>query len=67
LRAEQGDSGRRAAGARLYQRRYWYKNHYEVERAKNRTKFRVRSKVEHVLGVMKLKFGFCEGALPTRW
>jgi transposase, IS5 family len=30
----------------------------EVERAKNRTKSRVRSKVEHVLAVMKLKFGF---------
>ena len=30
----------------------------EVERAKNRTKSRVRCKVEHVFGVMKLKFGF---------
>jgi len=30
----------------------------EIERAKNRTKSRVRSKVEHVFGVMKLKFGF---------
>ena len=30
----------------------------EVERAKNRTKSTVRSKVEHVFGVMKLKFGF---------
>ena len=30
----------------------------EVERAKNRTKSRVRSKVEHVFAVMKLKFGF---------
>ena len=30
----------------------------EVERAKNRSKSRVRSKVEHVFGVMKLKFGF---------
>jgi len=30
----------------------------EVQRAKNRTKSRVRSKVEHVFGVMKLKFGF---------
>jgi len=29
-----------------------------VERAKNRTKSRVRSKVEHVFAVMKLKFGF---------
>src|SRR5450755_4318428 len=40
-------------------RRYRYKNRIdEVERAKNRTKSRVRSKVEHVFGVMKLKFGF---------
>ena len=30
----------------------------EIERAKNRTKSRVRSRVEHVFGVMKLKFGF---------
>ena len=37
------------------QRRYRYKNHVdEVERAKNRTKSQVRSKVEHVFGVMKL-------------
>jgi transposase, IS5 family len=41
------------------QRRYRYKNQVdEVEREKNRTKSRVRSKVEHVFGVMKLKFGF---------
>jgi IS5 family transposase len=40
-------------------RRYRYKNHIdEVERTKNRTKSTVRSKVEHVFGVMKLKFGF---------
>ena len=30
----------------------------EVERAKNRTKSTVRSKVEHVFAVMKLQFGF---------
>ena len=43
------------------QRRYRYKNQVdEVERAKNRTKSRVRSKVEHVFGVMKLKFGFAK-------
>ena len=41
------------------QRRCRYKDRVdEVERAKNRTKSRVRSKVEHVFGVMKLKFGF---------
>src|SRR5579863_2740245 len=40
-------------------RRYRYKDRIdEVERAKNRTKSRVRSKVEHVFAVMKLKFGF---------
>jgi len=41
------------------QRRCRYKGRVdEVERAKNRNKSRVRSKVEHVFGVMKLKFGF---------
>jgi IS5 family transposase len=40
-------------------RRYRYHGRInEIERAKNRTKSRVRSKVEHVFGVMKLKFGF---------
>jgi IS5 family transposase len=39
--------------------RYHYKDRVdEVERAKNRTKAKVRSKVEHVFAVMKLKFGF---------
>ena len=41
------------------QRRCRYKDQIdEVERAKNRTKSRVRSRVEHLFGVMKLKFGF---------
>jgi IS5 family transposase len=40
-------------------RRYRYKNGIdEQERAKNRMKSSVRSKVEHVFQVMKLKFGF---------
>jgi IS5 family transposase len=40
-------------------RRYRYKNRIdEVERAKNRNKSSIRSKVEHVFAVMKLKFGF---------
>ncbi len=40
-------------------RRYRYQNRVdEVERAKNRTKSKVRSRVEHVFGVLKLKFGF---------
>ena len=30
----------------------------EIERAKNRTKSRVRAKVEHVFGVIKRVFGF---------
>ncbi len=50
----------RAPGARdCTHKRYRYKDRPdEVERAKNRTKSRVRSKVEHVFGVMKLQFGF---------
>jgi len=40
-------------------RRYRYKNQVdEVERAKNRNKSRVRSKVEHVFQILKLQFGF---------
>jgi IS5 family transposase len=40
-------------------RRYRYKNGIdEQERAKNRTKSSVRSKVEHPFQVMKVKFGF---------
>jgi IS5 family transposase len=41
------------------QRQYRYKHYIdEVEREKNRSKSSVRSKVEHVFAVMKLKFGF---------
>ena len=42
------------------QRRCRYKNQIvdEVAWAKNRTKSRVRAKVEHVFQVLKLKFGF---------
>ena len=40
-------------------RRYRYKHYIdEIEREKNRSKSTVRSKVEHVFAVMKLKFGF---------
>jgi IS5 family transposase len=35
----------------------------EVERAKNRTKSKVRARVEHVIGVIKRVFGLCQGAL----
>jgi IS5 family transposase len=39
--------------------RYRYQDQVdEVARRKNRVKSKVRSKVEHVFGVMKLKFGF---------
>jgi len=49
-----------APGAQdMTHKQYRYKNRVdEIQRAKNRTKSRVRSKVEHVFGVMKLKFGF---------
>ena len=65
-RAERGDSAmQRREEQDCTQRRYRYKNQVdEVERAKNRTKSQVRSKVEHVFGAMKLKFGFSAGALP---
>jgi hypothetical protein len=36
----------------------------EVERAKNRTKSKVRAKVEHAIGVIKRVFGFTKNALP---
>jgi IS5 family transposase len=40
-------------------RRYRYQDRIdEVERAKNRSKSSVRSKVEHVFHILKLKFGF---------
>ena len=40
-------------------KQYRYKDRIdEQERAKNRTKSRVRSKVEHLFGVLKLQFGF---------
>jgi transposase, IS5 family len=40
---------------RKYRGRGWFN---EVERAKNRTKARVRAKVEHAIGVIKRIFGF---------
>jgi hypothetical protein len=45
-------------GRRWPKPRYRYQDGIdEVERAKNRTKSRVRSKVEHSFAVLKLKFG----------
>jgi IS5 family transposase len=43
----------------LTNQRYRYPDRIdEAERARNRTKSKVRSKVEHVFQIMKLKFGF---------
>jgi IS5 family transposase len=40
-------------------KRYRYKNRVdEAQRAKNRNKSRVRSKLEHVFAVNKLRFGY---------
>jgi IS5 family transposase len=40
-------------------RRYRFKNRIdEIQRARNRTKSKVRAKVEHIFGVMKRVFGF---------
>ena len=51
-------------------RRYRYKDRIdEVQRAKNRSKSSVRSKVEHVFQILKLKFGFVKAryrGLPGR-
>jgi transposase, IS5 family len=33
----------------------------EIERAKNRTKSKVRARVEHSIGVIKRVFGFAKG------
>ena len=35
-----------------------------VERTKNRTKSKVRARVEHSIGIIKRVFGLCQGALP---
>ena len=43
----------------LTNKRYRYKDRVdEVEREKNRTKSHIRSRVEHVFAVIKLKFGY---------
>ena len=56
---DRGDSRMRAAGAGLHQPTLSLSGRInEVERARNRNKSQVRSKVEHVFRVMKLKFGF---------
>jgi IS5 family transposase len=43
---------------RTHRRRRYQDRMDEMERAKNRTKSTVRSKVEHGFAVMKLNFGF---------
>ena len=46
-------------------RRYRYSGGVnEIEKARNRTKSRVRAKVEHPSGVIKRIFGFSKGPLP---
>ncbi len=58
-RAKRGAARTRAARPRLYPPALSLQDRIdEVEREKNRTKSKVRSKVEHVFAVMKLKFGF---------
>ena len=39
----------------------------EAIKAKNRTKSRIRARVEHSIGVIKRVFGFTQGALPRAW
>ena len=49
----------RAKALDFTNRRYRFKKRIdEVQRAKNRTKSKVRAKVEHVFGVIKGVFGF---------
>src|SRR5256885_16201682 len=58
-RTDRSDPGVRASGPGLHPSALPLKDGVdEVERAKNRSKSTVRSKVEHVFAVMKLKFGF---------
>ena len=53
------DPPTRAACQRLHQRRYRYRGVIdEVAKAQNRTKSKVRAKVEHSIGVIKRIFGF---------
>ena len=54
-----------APGAQdMTHKQYRYKDRVdEIERSKNRTKSRVRSKVEHVFGVDEAEVRVCEGAL----
>ena len=49
----------------LTRRRYRYKGVVnEIERARNRIKSQIRSRVEHVFGVIKGIFPFTQGPLP---
>lgn len=59
-RAERDPALGRFAGARLHQsvRYRWGKRTDEQIKAKNRNKSRIRSKVEHSIGVIKRIFGF---------
>ena len=58
-RPERGDPRARAEGAGLHQSPLSSRGVVdEAERAKNRTKSKVRAKVEHAFGVIKRVFGF---------
>jgi transposase, IS5 family len=54
-----GNPGACAEGPDFINRRYRHRGVVdEVERAKNRTKSKVRARVEHSIGVIKRVFGF---------
>ena len=58
-RGKRGDPRARPEGAGLRQSPLSPRSEInEVEKAKNRTKSRVRAKVEHAIGVIKRIFGF---------
>ena len=61
-RATRGDPRQYAPNARDFtNRRYRHRGVVdEIERARNRTKSRVRAKVEHPFGVIKRVFGFAK-------
>ena len=49
------------AGFRFTNRRYRHRGVVdEVERGKNRTKSKVRARVEHAIGIIKRVFGFAK-------
>ena len=60
-RSAGGDPAARTKGQDFTNRRYRHRGVVdEAERAKNRTKSKVRAKVEHSIGVIKRVFGFAK-------